>query len=227
MANSFFIGTETRLLNGSRVFAEKVIATPEAYGISPSLAADYAALDAQFAACYQAARAPQTRSRVTVIEKNDVKKRLRKMASDLAKIINGTSHVTDAQKLELALNVRKQRSPKPPPGVPGEFRVQLRGDGALKLRWKCNNPTGAGGTMYQIWRRVDATAKFTYFGGTGQKEWIDNTVPAGASQVIYRVKAFRSTSASEAAEFIVHFGSADPQATTSTMTQDADMRITA
>lgn len=102
-------------------------------------------------------------------------------------------------------------SPIAPPGTPTQFRVTLRPDGALELAWKCANPRGSAGTIYQVSRKLGAGAgagagEFQIIGGSGIKKFIDGTVPAGVASVTYRVQAFRSTQVGMANNVTVNFG---------------------
>ncbi|HEX3358852.1 MAG TPA: hypothetical protein VHS31_17880 [Tepidisphaeraceae bacterium] len=97
-------------------------------------------------------------------------------------------------------------SPKPAPGTPTDFNVSLNADGSLELGWKCVNPTGTTGTIYQVWRRIGPTADFVYLGGSGTKDFIDDTVPTGSSQLTYQIQAVRSTAVGAWAQFNVNFG---------------------
>jgi hypothetical protein len=97
-------------------------------------------------------------------------------------------------------------SPVPPPGTPTDFNVTLNPDGSLKLRWKCANPSGSQGTMYQVSRRIGASGPFVAVGGSGTRSFDDVTVPAGTASVTYQVQAVRSTAVGVAAQFIVNFG---------------------
>ena len=96
----------------------------------------------------------------------------------------------------------------PPPGTPADFTVALLQDGALKLGWKCNNPTGTTGTMYEVLRRAGSSMSgpFNFIGQVGVKSIIDSTLPAGASPCTYRVTAVRSTQRGAPAQFTVTFG---------------------
>jgi len=97
-------------------------------------------------------------------------------------------------------------SPVGAPGKPFGLKVQLEDNGALTLKWKCNNPVGSTGTLYQIWRKI-GTGAFTYIGGAGTKSFVDDTVPMGAVGVTYQLQAVRSTSVGPWAQFNVNFGS--------------------
>jgi hypothetical protein len=97
-------------------------------------------------------------------------------------------------------------TPRPAPGTPSNFTVDLNGNGALHLAWKCGNPAGSSGTLYQVWRKTAADADFVYLGGSGTRDFIDDTLPAGSMQVTYQIQGVRSTAVGPWAQFNVNFG---------------------
>ena len=109
-------------------------------------------------------------------------------------------------------------APTPPPGTPSNLSVTLDGNGALLLKWKCSNPRGASGTIYQIWRRDSPTSELNYLGGVGSKKYTDGTIPAGATQITYQIQAVRSTAKGLWATFNVNFGTGTAGATTASVT---------
>ena len=103
----------------------------------------------------------------------------------------------------------------PPPAIPGPcgplgtptaFKAEMSVTGAFTFTWKNANPKSATGVVYQVWLRTTPTGEFTYLGGTGEKKFVDSTLPAGSSQVTYQVQAVRSTGAGAWAQFDVKFG---------------------
>ena len=46
----------------------------------------------------------------------------------------------------------------------------LLGDGSLELKWKCANPAGSQGTMYQVSRRIGASGPLVQIGGSGTRD---------------------------------------------------------
>lgn len=96
-------------------------------------------------------------------------------------------------------------SPVPAPGTPYQPRVSLLQTGEIELKWKCDNPSGAGGTIYEVQRRADG-GPYTFVGSSGERAFIDATIPAGSSSVIYQVTGVRSTKRGEPALFVVNFG---------------------
>jgi hypothetical protein len=96
----------------------------------------------------------------------------------------------------------------PPPGTPFDFTVRLLQNGALELKWKCNNPSGTSGTIYEVSRRLGGSTSgpFEYVGPTGVKTIIDDTVPSNSGPITYKITAIRSTQRGNPAQFTVTFG---------------------
>jgi hypothetical protein len=96
----------------------------------------------------------------------------------------------------------------PPPGTPFMFTVGLLQSGAIELKWKCENPSGTSGTIYEIKRTIGSgpSATTTFVGATGVKSFIDDTLPVGSSPVTYQITAVRSTTRGNPAQFTVSFG---------------------
>lgn len=93
----------------------------------------------------------------------------------------------------------------PPPGTPDSFRVSLLQDRAIELSWKCDNPAGAAGTVYEIRRAVDG-GPMTLIDTAGERKFVDATLPANPGPVTYRVTAIRSTLKGNPASYTVYFG---------------------
>jgi hypothetical protein len=97
------------------------------------------------------------------------------------------------------------RTPMAAPGMPDSFKVELQVTGALRVKWKCRNPAGSSGTIYQVWRRI-GSGDFQYVTSVGFKQFLDATIPAGTPAITYEIQAFRSTAAGPKAQFNVNFG---------------------
>jgi hypothetical protein len=219
MGRSFYFGTNAELYTGSQVFSDLINASFASYGLTSAQALSYQTLNDDYAAKYQASQAPETRTKGAVQARNDAKVLLMQKAAELAKIIEATPTVTNQQKVDLGLAVRAIPSPMPPPGTPSNFRVELLGDGSVKSTWKANNPSGMSGVTYQVWRRFGSEGEFTFHGATGEKKYIDSTIPAGTPQVQYQVRGIRPTSAGEWAQFNVNFGMSAGGATMASVVQ--------
>lgn len=97
----------------------------------------------------------------------------------------------------------------PPPGIPFDFRASLNPGGSLTLRWKCNNPAGASGTIYSVRRRIGtggSMGPWTHVGASGLRKFIDETFAGNPVQ--YQIQAQRGTSLGlVSSTFTVQFGS--------------------
>jgi hypothetical protein len=94
----------------------------------------------------------------------------------------------------------------PPPGLPREFTVTLENTGYLTVKWKCTNPEGAAGTAYEVQRKIGG-GSFVYIGiAGGDKTYVDSTLPAGSTGVVYQVTGVRSGLRGPAAQVNVNFG---------------------
>jgi hypothetical protein len=95
--------------------------------------------------------------------------------------------------------------PVGPPGQPYELHVGLAATGALQLKWKCDNPSGSQGTVYEVQRRI-GSGPFQFVELAGERTLEDDTIPAGSSSMIYQIIAARGKTRGQAAQFIVNFG---------------------
>jgi hypothetical protein len=181
MAASFFLGNDAELYTGSNAFSDKISATPTAFGLTAPLAASYATVNDIYAAAYLAANAPETRTKSAIEAKNQAKVNLKAMAADLAKLIDGTASVTNAQRIDLGLNVPAAPAPAPIPGLePGlevmsvdgfDILVRLRDKGDTARRGR---PLGVIGAS--IFTHVGPTAPtdisgFTFQANTGRTKF--------------------------------------------------------
>ena len=97
-------------------------------------------------------------------------------------------------------------SPVPPPGKPQDFTAEILSTGALQLGWKCPNPTGAAGTVYEVRRKI-GSAPFAMIGAGGSdRRFVDDTLPLGSSLVTYEITGLRGTTRGPSIEFNVRFG---------------------
>jgi len=126
MGQSFYYGSDAQLLSGAQAMSSQVTAAPTAFGLVAAQATALATATGNFASAYAAATSELTRTRGTVAAKNSARTALRTMIADFAKIIDGTATVTDQQRLNLGLSVRKPASPIPVPSAPPALEVKSR-----------------------------------------------------------------------------------------------------
>jgi hypothetical protein len=220
MGRSFYLAkSNADLYAGSNTFSTLISASATTYGLTAQQASDYAALNDVFSAAFLLAQAPQTRTAGTIQARKDSAIPLIAKAAELAKIIEATPTVTNQQKIDLGLSVRAIPAPLPPPGTCSNFKAELLADGSVQSTWKANNPPGMTGVTYQVWRRFGSEGEFIFIGASGEKKYIDSTIPAGTQQVQYQVRGIRPTAAGLWAQFNVNFGQAGTGAATASVVE--------
>jgi hypothetical protein len=142
------------LANWSTNFNSKINSTPLVFGLTITLATAYGTLHSAYLSAHAAASVRGTRSQMLVSAKNAAKQSLLANARDLYQIVQGTPTITDAQRDELGIRVRKTEPTRTPPpasapalivkSVSGwTARVQLRDSTDSVRRGKPAGSTGA------------------------------------------------------------------------------------
>lgn len=126
----------------------------------------------------------------------------------LIRSIKNKAETTGDPNVYVLAQIPSPATPTPvgPPGTPTDFRIELLQYGGLKLSFKCSNPSGSVGTIYEVKRRNGATGEFVYIGATGVKNFTDATLPSGLSSATYQITAIRSTASGNPAQFTINFG---------------------
>lgn len=144
--------------------------------------------------------------------------------SDMIQAIRNWAESKDDPNVYVLAQIPPPATPgtTPPPGTPFDFTIGLLQNGALELKWKCNNPSGTQGTIYEVKRRIGggASGPFTFVGASGVKAFTDDTVPAGSPSVTYQITAVRSTQRGNPAQFTVNFGVGGPGLTIESVTTE-------
>lgn len=128
--------------------------------------------------------------------------------ADMIQTIKTFAQTTDNPNVYVLAQIPAPQAPStpPPPGTPFELSVGLLGDGSLQLKWKCSNPAGTTGTIYEV-RRALAGGSMQFIGASGVKSFVDDLLPSGAATpVTYQITAVRSTARGNPAQFLVNFG---------------------
>jgi hypothetical protein len=131
-------------------------------------------------------------------------RRMARLGSGMMNKIRGAAAVSDDAGIYVQAKIPAPHPPGalPEPGTPYEPRIELAVNGHLTLRWKCDNPPGSGGTMYEVQRRID-NGPWQPLGMVGRKRRTDRNLPAGAVNILYQVRAVRSTRTGSPAIFPV------------------------
>ncbi|HYE62980.1 MAG TPA: fibronectin type III domain-containing protein [Phycisphaerales bacterium] len=93
----------------------------------------------------------------------------------------------------------------PAPGTPTDWKVELLQDGSIVLKWKCKNPAGASGTIYEVRRAELGSDDWQFIGATGVRSFSD-AIPKASPGVSYQITAVRSTRRGNPAVFDVRLG---------------------
>jgi hypothetical protein len=220
MGRSFYLThSYSQLRNASQTFSDLINAAATSYGLTMPQAVAYKALNDSYSAKFVLADAPETRTKATILDRNNAAILLKDNASLLAKIVEATTTVTDGQKANLGLSVRATPGPAPAPGTCSDFKAELLNDGSVQITFKANNPAGLSGVTYQVYRRFGSEGEFNFAGASGLKKYIDSTIPAGTPQVQYQIRGIRPTAAGDWAQFNVNFGQASSGVTTASVVE--------
>jgi hypothetical protein len=112
---------------------------------------------------------------------------------------------------EASIPAPKTPGTLPPPGQPTDFTAGIDGNGALTIKWKCSNPRGVSGVIYQITRRLNNTGAYTFLDTVGAKKFVDGTIPAGTFAVSYKVVGKHGQQVGTVSDqFTVQFGVEGP-----------------
>lgn len=168
--------------------------------------AEIAALDADVAEAREALlaqRMAQDAARSATQRLNRVIENMARRGSTIVQQIRTQAAVAGDAVYALA-SIPPPADPAPiaPPGTPNTFTIALQQVGWLTLRWKCKNPRGAAGTMYHVQRSIDG-GPMQFLAATGERAFIDATVPPGSREIIYQVRGVRSTAVGDAAQYPV------------------------
>ncbi len=80
------------------------------------------------------------------------------------------------------------KPPRPAPEPPRNMRAIMDSSGATILTWEAST---AGGVTFLVSRQLAGEDRPRLIGSTGEKRFIDSTVPAGTTQAHYLVRARR------------------------------------
>jgi hypothetical protein len=191
---------EIRLANWEARAAQIGLSSEEVAQLAEAVAATRAALTA--------ARVARAAARTATQWLKEADEAMATLGAVALLKIRGTARVKGDEVYTLAsVSVPKPPSRMGPPGKPENFQVELTTLGWLALRWTCDQPAGAAGTMYQVHRRLGEGKPFEYVGTAGERKYVDTSVPAGTASVTYQVRAVRSKSVGPWATFNVNLGS--------------------
>jgi hypothetical protein len=135
MGTGYLPTTDAGLLAWSSAFSELITAAPTDYGLVAGDATVYAALHASYADAFAVAMNGSTRTSGTIAAKNTARTDLKDKARELVAIIQATPSVTDEQKQDLKITVRKtEPTPVPPPATAPDVDVMEVSGRTVRIR---------------------------------------------------------------------------------------------
>jgi hypothetical protein len=160
----------------------RTTATPTAYGLTALQAAAFAAVYGDYATAYAAAAAPVTRTRAAVTQREQQQTLMLRAARSLVSVIEGYPELTDAQRVELGLTIRKRPSPVPVPDSSPRIDIVSREGTSVKIR--LHDATGS--------RRgrpagVDGAAVFSFVGNDSPVDITDWKFEGNTTKTEYTV----------------------------------------
>ncbi len=179
-----------------------------AIGLTPAAALLFKNATEKAKADYKAALSADEVKKAAVNTAQESIKALRKVAGDAIKAIKAFADAAPIP--SVVYNLAQIPAPAipgpvPAPGTPTDFTAGIEPSGAITLRWKCVNPVGGGGTVYEIQRKT-GSGNFSVVGVIGTRSFTDTSLPAGSTGVMYQITAVRSTVRGVANIFVVNFG---------------------
>lgn len=196
--HDFLPARESDLVSWSRCFRDHIVADASAFGLTQQQADDYSVLHDAFASGYRAVTTPSLNTSTAIIAKNDAKKALKANARMLARIVQATPSVTDAQRGELGLRVHDPHlTPITRPGEPPILYVLPSLGRTVRIRLKdksspdrLGRPLGTAGAVIMSYTGQPGEtqppanmAKWTFRGIATRRTFdvnMDADVPAGA-----------------------------------------------
>lgn len=179
-----------------------------AIGLSPAAALLFKNATDKAKADYKAALAADEAKKAAVNTAQESIKALRKVAGDAIKAIKAFADAAPIPSVVYNLAMIPAPAlpgPVPAPGTPTDFTAGIEPTGAITLRWKCVNPVGGGGTVYEVQRKT-GTGTFAVVGIVGKREFTDGSLPSGSTGVQYQITAVRTTVRGTPNIFVVNFG---------------------
>jgi hypothetical protein len=182
----------------------------EDIGLTPAQGSSAEAKAAALLAQFEARLDAEEDLRIAVAKLTTGALEARRLTGDLIRLIDGfAANSADPTEVYAFAEIPAPLPPSPvgSPGLPADLRVSLDQTGALNLTWKCPNPKGSTGVVYEVMRGFSPTGPFSYLGVTATRKFSDTTVPSGSGVVAYQITGVRSTTRGPAARFTVQFGS--------------------
>jgi len=189
-------------------------------GLLPAQVTAFSALVTAARNQFNAAQAIRSASKAQTVNFHIKLDAMNEGGSDLIRTIRAYADLQNDPTVFVKAEIPPPATPSPvgPPGTPTDYTCTLNPTGLLTIKWKCANPAGGPGTVYEVRRcigPVDSQSVWTLLGTSGKREYTDTTLPAlssdNAAGVTYEVTAVRSTSRGQPSQYMVRFANGSAQ----------------
>lgn len=184
--------------------------SPSTYGITPAALLVVSNATTAARAAYIAAQNSKQATKNAVVFQDSQVETMLGVGRDLVNVIKAHIQNSNNPALWGQAGLTPPASPgtAPDPVAPYQLGASLDSQGNLIVKWKTSQPTGVSGVVYFLRRSID-NGPFTLVHTTGEKEFIDASVPAGTASVSYAIQAKRGQKVSSWSETLtVRFGQA-------------------
>lgn len=194
MSQPYLPRREGELRSFCSSFSNHLNADPEAFGIAPEVAAQYALTLQAFRDALIVTGAPDTRTSTAIIRKNEARDALIALTRGLARQIQGRAQTTDAQRSALGLTIRDRNPTRTPrPKLAPQLNIVTVNGRTVTIRLRdIENPdrrarpehiAGAGIMVFIGDKPPPSPHKWTYYAQTSKTSatvQFASTVPSGA-----------------------------------------------
>ena len=185
------------------------IAAPATIGLTAAQVTAFKALTETARAKYQGAISAREASKSATDSYHQTEDDMAAAAGALINTIRAFAEQTANPGVYASAQIPPPAKPAPqsPPSTPTDVRITLEPGGAVTLKWKSRNASGA---YFSIARRIgnaSASNPFTVIGNSQRKTFTDNTLPLGSTNATYNIQGIRGERAGDASEpVLVQFG---------------------
>jgi hypothetical protein len=136
---SFFPSTDAALLGWATNFSTRLSAAPTTFNVTAAQCTAFATLVTAYSTALAGCE-KSVRSKASVVTKNEARDAMKASAKLLANCVYGSATVTDAQKLQLGLNVRATPTPIPAPTAAPKLTIAEQHGWTFKLALRDAEP---------------------------------------------------------------------------------------
>lgn len=160
-------------------------ADPAAIGLTAQQVIDITSFTGAMRTAYNNAQAARAQSKSTTVLQREALGSMLGLGTALIATIKAFADASgNGPAVYAAAQIDPGNAPTPndPPVVATDFVTSLANSGAIELTWK---GTTANGTYYTIHRKLDGETEFALIGNASERDFTDNTIPAGTPKATY------------------------------------------